>query len=79
MSQVTWTETELEKGSGAFLKAAISLPGRIIAVNKGVVSVGNQNCSTASMMFQKLITTGCVKPSGTGYVVTDVGVALADK
>ncbi len=79
MNQVIWSETELENGLGAFLKAAISLPGRIITVNKGVVSVGNKNYSTASMMFQKLIKTGCIKPSGTGYVVTDFGVTLADK
>lgn len=43
MSKITWTETELEKGSGAFLKAAASLPGRVISVNNGVVSVGNQH------------------------------------
>ena len=43
MSKITWTETELEKGSGAFLKAAASLPGRVISVSNGVVSVGNQH------------------------------------
>ena len=79
MSQVTWSETELEKGSGAFLKAATSLPGGVIAVSNGVASVGNLNYSTASAMFKKLIKTGCIKPDGANYVVTDFGALLADK
>ena len=79
MSQITWTETELEKGSGAFLKAASSQSGRIINVNNGVASVAGMNYSTGSALFQKMIKTGCIKPSGTGYVVTDFGVTLADE
>ena len=78
MSQVTWSETELEKGSGAFLKEAASLPGRVIVVNNGAVSVGNQNYSTASTMFKKLVETGCIKSDGADYVMTDFGVSLAD-
>ena len=79
MSQVTLSEIELEKGSGAFLKAATSLPGGVIAVNNGVVSVGNRNYSTTSTMFEKLIKTGCIKPDGANYVVTNFGASLASK
>lgn len=79
MSKITWTETELEKGSGAFLKAAASLPGRVISVSNGVVSVGNQHYAIESTMFKKLIKTGCIKPYRTDYVVTDLGMSLADK
>ena len=79
MSQITWTETELEKGSGAFLKAACSLPGRIINVNNGVASVSGMNYSTESTLFQKLINTGCIKSIGSGYEVTEFWALLADK
>ena len=79
MSQITWTETELEKGSGTFLKAACSLPGRIINVNNGVASVSGMNYSTESTLFQKLINTRCIKSIGSGCEVTEFGALLADK
>lgn len=73
MSQITWTETELEKGSGTFVKAATSLPGRIVTVNNGVLSAGGIEVSTESIFIQKLIKAGWIKPCALGYEVTDLG------
>lgn len=77
MNQIRWSESEFEMGSEAFLKAAVSLPGRIIPVNNGVVTVGGRAYAIGSTMFQKLIKTGCVELRGGEYVVTDCGAKLA--
>lgn len=79
MNQVTWSEIELECGSGTFLKAAASLPGRIVTVNNGEASAGGVAVSVESVLFQQLIKAGCLKPCGKGYEVTDFGIAIADK
>jgi hypothetical protein len=79
MSEIIMSEVELENGSGAFLKAAASLPGRIVAVKNGVVSAGGFEIAVESVLFKKLIKVGCVKPCCTGYEVTDFGIAIADK
>ena len=77
MNQVRMSETELEKGTGAFMKAAATLPGRVIAVNNGMVSAGGIEISTRSILFQQLIKIGWIKPCSSGYEVTDLGVAFA--
>lgn len=74
MSQDAWSETELEKGSGAFVKAAAALPGRMVSVNNGKVSAGGINVSITSTLFQKLIKAGWIRPCALGYEVTDIGV-----
>lgn len=75
--QVSMSEKELEKGSGAFVKAAASLPGRILIVNNGVASAGEIEVSTESTLFQKLIEAGWIRPCASGYEVTDLGVEFA--
>ena len=73
-----WSETELEDGSVQFLKAMVSLPGRVVVVNNGLVSVSGQDYSVGSLFLQKLISTGLIKSNedGTGYVVTEEGVSF---
>lgn len=71
-----WTETELVEGSEAFLKAASSLPGRIIAVTNGVASVGGIDVAIDSIMFKRLISAGCVRKCDAGYEVLKFGNAL---
>ena len=78
MNQVKWSEAELEKGSDAFLKAACSLPGRIINVNNGTASAGDINISIESELFQKLIKEGLITSCKSGYKVTALGVTFAD-
>ena len=78
MNQVTWSETELEKGTRAFLRAAVSLPGRIININNGVASAGGIEISVESELFQKLIKTNLVAPCESGYEVTALGASFAD-
>ena len=76
MNQVGMSETELEKGSRVFVRAAASMPGRKIAVNNGVASAGGIEVSTESTLFQKLIKVGWIRPCASGYEVTDLGVAF---
>ena len=78
MNQIRWSESEFEMGSETFLKAAVSLPGRIIPVNNDVVTVGGRDYAIGSTMFQKLIKTGCVAFREGGYVVTDFGAKFAE-
>ena len=79
MSQLTWKETELEKGTGAFLKKACSLPGRIIPVKNDMACAGDMSFSISGSLFKKLIETECVTPCANGFKVTDLGAAIADK
>ncbi len=78
MNQVTWSETELKKGSGSFIKAACSLLGRIISVNNGMASAGDIEVPVESELFQKLIKVGWVTLCKSGYEVTELGAAFAD-
>lgn len=77
MSQVTWSETELEKGSRTFMKAAAALPGRKITINNGVVAAGGIEVKTESPLFQKLIKVGWIRPCASEYEVTDLGAEFA--
>lgn len=79
MVKITFSETELEKNSGAFLAAVASLPMRRVYPNNGKVSAGGITVSLESTFFQKLIDTGLLKSVASGYEVTDYGIKLAGK